>query len=915
MDEPTVDLRILGSVRLTVNGKAVHLEPRQATVLAIIAAAGGKVASTELARRLGVDGSATLRSYRARLRASAGFELVGKNGRSGLQLVIARDAVDLWRFRTGIGRCVGLPAYRKLPLLREATDCWQGLPLADLDPRWVRDEVSALHAEGRRAFLELIKLSSKQEGAEHTAVHAKRAGDLFPHDDEIRAELWQTWARCGRSSAIADDLRRRLELPRDLGSLSPGLLRKEAKALIAQATRVSTAVRVQVPHPLPWVRSKVYGRDAEFDVLDTLTDPGSGIRGVTVSGLGGLGKTELVVEWGHRVAAQFPDGVLFADMGGFSSSGPVRPEVVLTDFARQLGILVADCAGGGLLAAYRTAVNTRAILVVIDNARDHQHVTELLAAGKRSRTIVTTRAAATMPAVAGGQVLALRPITLEASLEVLRSVIGVERTKGEPFAAAKLMAACGGIPLAVRLVAAQAQLNPGASLEDLVVRLGSASAMLGAKPEGETTLRDSLALSYAPLSAEAARVLQISALHPGPAIALEVIPFLSGLPASLAHEAVDELLRGSLLDPLPENRFHLHDLVRAFALERAVEELPAAEVSAVRERLLGWLLAAARLCDRALRSGRELPDDLLAAEGAPLPGPANEADGRRWFENEHNVLLAVLDSPDFTPFSTYRWRLPLALCCYHTRNGPWPTAERLLTSACEITKDELDEPERTRYQAVCHRVLGNIQRKLRKFGTAERSLAISITVAESIGDQLETANGHQQMSVLQEDLERWEAARHHATVAGHLYEDLADDRGVAATLPTEIHCHLELGEPERVLEREAFAVELMTRASTPYNRGALHRVLMDCHLRLERPDEAAIHGEAARVCYVESGAPTNEVRVLAVLALAYCAAGRFENELRVLRDFMGCYERLRQRDAEDRQLHSTVKSRLAELGA
>ncbi|GAB2767489.1 bacterial transcriptional activator domain-containing protein [Amycolatopsis magusensis] len=915
MDEASVDLRVFGAVRLLVNGEAVRLEPRQVTVLAIAAVAEGKVAFDELTDRFGVKDPATLRSYGAKLRARSGVELVKKNKRTVLQLAIAQDSVDLWRFRAWLAACAGLPADRKLPLLREALECWQGPPLAGLDPRWVRDELAQLRAEGRRAFLELIKLAAEQEGPEAAAGHAQRAGELLPDDDEIRAVLWRLWAECGRASAIADDLRRREELPSDLGSPSPGHLRKEAGALVAKARRVSAAVPEQVPRSLPLVRSTVHGREAELTLLDTLTDPGGGVRVVTVHGLGGLGKTELVVEWAHRMATRFPDGVLFADLGGFSPSGPVRPEVVLTNFARQLGIPLPDQAGDAGLAAYRTAVNTRAVLVIVDNAPDVRQVADLLAAGERSRTVVTTRAAATTPAAAGARMLNLQPITGEASLAVLRETIGAERTAAEPFAAAKLVAACAGFPLAVRLVAVQAQLNPTVKLADLLSRLGTAAAVLGAKPEGEPALHNSLALSYAPLSAEAARVLQVAALHPGPEIALEMIPFLTRLPVSSVPDAVDELLRGNLLDPVAGQRFRLHDLVRAFARERAVEELSAEEVRAVRERLLGWLLAAARLSDRALRSGRELPDDLVAADDAPLPAPATEDDGRRWFETEHDTLLAVLDSPDFRSFTEYRWRLPLALCCYHTRNGPWSAAELLLASAAEIAKDELDVPVRTRYQAVCHRVLGNIQRKLRKFGAAERNLATSITLAENIGDPLETANGHQQMGVLLEDREEWAAARHHATVAGGLYEGLADDRGVAATLPTEIHCHLELAEPERALAREPFAIEVMTRASTPYNRGALHRVLLDCHLRVGNSAEAIAHGEAARACYLESGAPTNEVRALAALARAYAADGRSEDELRALRDFVARYDRLRQREPEDRQLHTAVKRRLAALGA
>jgi hypothetical protein len=890
----------------------VRLEPRLLTVLAIAAVSGGKVGFDELADRFKVKSAATLRSYGAKLRAAAGVEVVKKNERSALRLALASEQVDISRFRYKVVEARGLPAHRKLPLLLEAAESWQGPPLAGLDPRWVRQEAVELRAEGRRVFLELINLCWEREGAEQAAIHAERARGLFVNDEEIRSALWRVWSQCGQAQAINDDLRRWEEASAELGP-PPAALREEAQALVAQARLASKPVPAGAPHQLPPVHANLRDRDSDLAVLGELTDPDSGVRVVTICGLGGQGKTELAVNWAHGAAEHFPDGLLFADLRGYSPAGPAEPSVVLTGFAKALGIPEADLRSGNVLATYRTVVNTRAVLVVIDNARDHRHAADLVAAGERSRTIITTRAAVTAPAVAGARVLPLRPITLDACLEVLRGTIGAARVDAEPFAAHNLMAACGGNPLAVKLVAAQARLNQGSTLENLLTRLGSAAALLSAKPDGETALRDSLNLSYAPLSPAAARVLQVIAIHPGPTIDLDVVVFLSGLTERTTHDAIDELLRGNLLDPLPDNRYGLHDLVRAFALERAAEERSEPGVAEVRKRLLGWLLTAARQCDRALRSGRELPDDLLADEGAPLPAPADDVEGKRWFDREHATLLAVLDSPAFHPFTAYRWRLPLALCSYHTRNGPWPTAERLLTLACKIDKGELAARERIRYQAICHRVLGNIQRKLHKAGSAERNLMISIELAESIDNLLEVANGHQQMGVLQEGLGQWAAARHHATTAGHLYADMADERGVAATLPTEIHCHRELGEPERALGREAFAVEVMTRASTPYNQGALHRVLMSCHMLLEHYTEAAIHGEAARACYVGSGAPINEARVLSGLAQVYRAAGRAEDERDALLSCVAIYERLPHKDSEDRQVLKAAMSRIKEL--
>ncbi|WHT22138.1 NB-ARC domain-containing protein [Crossiella sp. CA-258035] len=914
MSEQAIELQVLGTVRLVVNGKPVPLEPRLSTVLAIAAVLDGQVDSDDLAARFDASRT-TVRGYGTMLRRRAGFDLVKKNQNSILRLALGREQVDLWRFNALVAEARSTSADQKLRFLLAATELWQGPPLAGLDPRLVEREIGGLRAAGRRVFLDLIRLCAAQKGAEPAIVHAERASKLFADDDETREVLWDLWSQCGQAQAIMDDLRKVEDERRQLGSPFTGLRRK-AKAFISQARRVAKTRPAGQPYQLPPIRADLRGRGAELAVLGELIVPDSGVQVVSISGLGGLGKTELAVQWAHSALDHFPDGVLFVDLQGYSPVGPTEPAAVLTGFVNALDPMRTNWGHGDVLAAYRTLVNTRAVLVVIDNARDHQHAADLVAAGERSRTVITTRAAVTAPAVARGRTLPLRPLTVDACLAVLRDSVGVAWARTNPFAVRNLMAVCGGFPLAVKLVAAQAHLNKDPTFERVLARLGSPHALLGAKPDGEAKLHDSLKFSYELLSPEAAWVLQVIAIHPGPTIAWDVVGFLSGLPEHTADEAIDELQRGNLLDSLPDNRYRVHDFVRAFALKRATAERGDLAVAEVRKRLLGWLLASAQQCDRALRSGRELPDDLCADEGAPLPEPADDAEGSRWFEREHATLLAVLDSPDFQTFTAYRWRLPLALCCYHTRNGPWLTAERLLASAYEIPKDELDERERVRYQAVCHRVLGNIQRKLGKSGAAEHNLTTSIALASSIGDPLEVANGHQQMGVLQEDKGQWETARRHMMIAGDLYENLKDERGLAATLPTEIHCHLQLGEPERALEREEFAVAVMARASTPYNQGALHRVLMSCYLRVEQDTEAIAHGEAARACYVESNSPVNEARVLSGLAHVYRAAGRIEEERDALLSCLAIYRRrgsANELSAEDRSIRKAVENRLVEL--
>ena len=118
-----------------------------------------------------------------------------------------------------------------------------------------------------------------------------------------------------------------------------------------------------------------------------------------------------------------------------------------------------------------------------------------------------------------------------------------------------------------------------------------------------------------------------------------------------------------------------------------------------------------------------------------------------------------------------------------------------------------------------------------------------------------------------------------------------------------------------MLEREAVAVEVMTRAGMPYSRGALHRVLMKCHMALGRHAEAADHGEAARACYVASEAPINEARLLSGLAQVYRAVGRVEDERHALVDCVAIYRRLAHKEDEDKQMINAAERRLGEHAA
>ncbi|MGH3886833.1 MAG: helix-turn-helix domain-containing protein [Pseudonocardiaceae bacterium] len=112
-----------------------------------------------------------------------------------------------------------------------------------------------------------------------------------------------------------------------------------------------------------------------------------------VSGTAGVGKTELALRWAHRVRGEFPDGQLYVNLRGFDPDQPLSAADALARFLRALGL-----AGQGIpvgveerAAAYRSLLDGRRMLVVLDNASSVEQVRPLLPGAPSCVVVVTSR--------------------------------------------------------------------------------------------------------------------------------------------------------------------------------------------------------------------------------------------------------------------------------------------------------------------------------------------------------------------------------------------------------------------------------------------------------------------------------------------------------------------------------------------
>ncbi|MEU7425901.1 BTAD domain-containing putative transcriptional regulator [Streptomyces sp. NPDC040750] len=175
---------------------------------------------------------------------------------------------------------------------------------------------------------------------------------------------------------------------------------------------------------------------------------------VALSGMGGVGKTSLAVQTAHLARYAFPDGQLHADLRG-NGTRPAAPEAVLADFLTALGIdpraLPEELAARSAL--FRSAVDGRRLLLVLDDARDAAQVRPLLPGTPGCAVLVTSRTRLTSLSACLQQDLdVLTPVE---ALRMLARTTDPRRVDAEPVAAREVLDACGHLPLAVRIVAAR----------------------------------------------------------------------------------------------------------------------------------------------------------------------------------------------------------------------------------------------------------------------------------------------------------------------------------------------------------------------------------------------------------------------------------------------------------------------------
>ena len=424
-----------------------------------------------------------------------------------------------------------------------------------------------------------------------------------------------------RIQAEASVSYRHFRTPAELGRLvrdDLAMLLSERFAAAQPPATVAAPPGHRGPRPLPVDATTLVGREEAIDEVTELVGR-SGARLVTLTGLGGIGKTRLAVAAGERLADRFGAGTAFVPLAAVTDPG-----LVLAGVARAVG---AELAGADSpLDALVEYFGDDRWLLILDNfeqvvaaARD---IDALLARCGRVVILVTSRAVLGLraereypvpplplpadPADVPVAELAASP-AVALFVDRARAVRpGFALTEDNAAAVAEICRRLEGLPLAIELAAARTRLlGP----DELLRRLARSLDALGTgpvdMPERQRTLRATVEWSVGLLDDDERSLLETVAVFVN-GWSVEAAVQVAGLEEDRALDLTEALARHSLvhLDPAGDgSRLRMLETIRAFMAERLATRPDAAEIG---RRHAGYYRALAEQADRPLRGTGQL---------------------------------------------------------------------------------------------------------------------------------------------------------------------------------------------------------------------------------------------------------------------------------------------------------------------
>ena len=534
------------------------------------------------------------------------FERAASSARSSNEIDALQDALALW---TG-------------PLLPE--DQYAGWALEH------RERLTETHA----AVAVLLGSKLSEHGEQEAALALlEPLASARPHDEHLHRALIDALAGLGRRWEAIEAYERLRTALDEAYAAEP---EPETKALYRRLLSAGKPMPASTPHNLPESTTSFVGRRR---LLTELTAGLGRTRLLTLTGVGGVGKSRLALELARQAGArtEVPDGVWLVELAGIQD-----PELVASTVASALRLTLPG--GPNPTVALAEQLTSRNLLLIMDNC-EHlldavcDLIHEVLTRCPEINVVTTSREPLAIPGELiyrvpslelpqTGTDLDLRELFgLEAvQLFVERAWLTVPSFKLNTKTAGPVAEICrrlDGIPLALELAAARLA---HFTVNDLADRVGDALTLLGQHVRGrldrQQTLAATLDWSHGLLEVDEQTTFRRLAVFAG-GFDLDAAAAVCDQPGGMIISLISRLVDKSLVHAEtagPKTRYRLLEVVRQYAEARLSG---AGELEACRNRHLEWYAAAAAAHD-------------------PDRGDAIVREPSDWFDAEHDNLRAAL---------------------------------------------------------------------------------------------------------------------------------------------------------------------------------------------------------------------------------------------------------------------------------
>ncbi len=646
-----------------------------------------------------------------------------------------------------------------------------------------------------------------------------------------------------------------------------------------------------VPAQLPADVEIFTGRSQELADLDRLltrtADP-TAAAGVTgrdstavvisaVSGTAGVGKTALALRWAHRVRRAFPDGQLYVDLHGFDSEQPLSAADALARFLRALGlpgqnipVEVEERA-----AAYRSLLDGRRMLVVLDNAASVEQIRPLLPGAPSCVVVATSRdSLAGLVARHSARRLDLDLLPLEDAVALLAALIG-ERVQAEPEAATTLARLCARLPLALRVAAELGAGCPTISLAQLVGELADEQRrleLLDAGGDARTAVRGVFFWSYQHLPAIVGRAFRLIGLHPGPDFDSYAVAALADTSHDQAEQIVDLLARAHLIQSPRPGHYGMHDLLRAYATYLADVEDSEAEQRAGLTRLFDHYLATAAAAMDTLVPAEQHRRPRIPASATPTPPMPNRAAARAWLDTERVTLIAVSAYTAARGWLGHTTALSTTLYRYLDAGGHFPDGLTIHTHALHAARHTAEPAA----EADALLNLGHIYWQQGQYGQAADHLQQALTLAREIGDRHGETNALLDLGIVCQRQGHYGQAASHLQRAFTLASEIGDRVGETNALLNLGIVDRRQGHYQQAADHYQQALILAREIGDRHGEANALDNLGTIYQRQGHYQQAIDHHQQALVLFRGIGDRHGEANTLLDLGTAYRRQGHYQ---------------------------------------